>query len=74
MRFFNEWNANAKQGDKVGLEFRLGKVTVFCLRFDTSNSWYKLTLLNFYRYQMKQIFIYSEEGCPHCIELKDSFK
>lgn len=47
MRFFNEWNANAKQNDKIKFEVRVGKFTIFCINFDISNYWYKITILNF---------------------------
>ena len=46
MKFVNEWDSNAKQGDKYRILIRLGKLTIIELYGDSSLGDYKITLFN----------------------------
>jgi hypothetical protein len=46
MKFINEWEANAKQGDKYRLLIRFGKLTILEFYLDSSLMDYEITLLN----------------------------
>ena len=47
MKFINDWKSNAKQSDKIALEIRVSKLTIFNLGIDLSKRKFKLTILNF---------------------------
>ena len=36
MKFINDWKSNAKQSDKIALEIRVSKLTIFNLGIDLS--------------------------------------
>ena len=43
----NSWRSKKKQGDKIALKVRLGKLTLFDLYYDHSRKQFGLILLNF---------------------------
>ena len=47
MKFINDWKSNAKQSDKIALEIRVSKLTIFNLGIDLSKRKFKLIILNF---------------------------
>jgi len=47
MKFINSWTSKVKQSDKYEIVFRLKKLTVFKLSWDTSRKSHAIMLLNF---------------------------
>lgn len=45
--FINAWKPSAKQRDKVNIEIRFGKLTIFELGFDVSRGSFRLMVMNF---------------------------
>jgi len=46
MKFVNYFSSNARQWDKIKIEWRIGGITLFEFKVDVSNQCLKLVVLN----------------------------
>jgi len=44
--FINSWRPSSKQKDKVQIELRVGRLTIFGLAFDISKGSFRIMILN----------------------------